>query len=104
LIDGSKRLENWNVQGDANWRAENNAIVNYAQVPVPLVHKAGGQWNTMEIVASGSLVTVKLNGNTTATLNNNKFPSGPFALQFGAGVNNAVGDPIQWREVMIEPN
>lgn len=52
----------------------------------------------------GPLMTVKLNGNVTATLNNNKFPSGPFALQFGAGVNNAVGGPIQWRNVMIKPN
>ena len=173
LIDGSKGLENWNRQGDANWRADNNAIVadkgaggflvsknsykdftiyaefwaatdtnsgifiraanpsnvgadtayevniwdirpdpsygtgaivNFAKVPVPLVHKAGGQWNTMEIVASGPFITVKLNGNTTATLNNDKFASGPFALQFGAGVNNALGGPIQWRKVMIKPN
>jgi hypothetical protein len=71
---------------------------------VLLVPKAGGQWNTMEIVASGSLMTVKLNGNTTATLNNVKFASGPFALQFGAGVNNALGGPIKWRKVMIKPH
>lgn len=27
LVDGDKGLENWNKLGDANWRAENNAIV-----------------------------------------------------------------------------
>ena len=27
LIDGDKGLENWNVLGDANWRAEGGAIV-----------------------------------------------------------------------------
>ncbi|NBY68733.1 MAG: DUF1080 domain-containing protein, partial [Betaproteobacteria bacterium] len=26
LLDGDKGLENWNRLGDANWRAENNAI------------------------------------------------------------------------------
>jgi hypothetical protein len=173
LIDGAKGLENWNVLGDANWRAEGNAIVadkgaggflvsknsyqnftiyaefwaatdtnsgifirasdpqkvgadnsyevniwdirpdpsygtgaivNFAKVPVPITNKVGGQWNTMEIVAEGSLMTVKLNGNITATLNNDKFPRGPFALQYGAGVNNAVGGPIKWRKVMIKPN
>jgi len=27
LIDGAKGLENWNRVGDANWRAEDGAIV-----------------------------------------------------------------------------
>ena len=27
LIDGNKGLENWNLIGDANWRADSNAIV-----------------------------------------------------------------------------
>lgn len=100
--DSSYEVNIWDFRPDPIYAT--GAIVNYAQVPVPLVHKAGGQWNNMEIVASGPLMTVKLNGNVTATLNNNKFPSGPFALQFGAGVNNAVGGPIQWRKVMIKPN
>lgn len=173
LIDGDKGLENWQKLGDANWRAENSAIladkgaggflvsknsyqnftlyaefwaetdtnsgifirasdaqkvtadnayevniwdirpdpsygtgaiVNFAKVPVPLANKAGGRWNTMEIVAAGPRVTVKLNGTVTATMDNAKFPSGPFALQFGAGVNNALGGPIKWRKVMIKPD
>ena len=173
LIDGGQGLENWNLQGDANWRVDNNAIVadkgaggflvsknsykdftiyaefwaatdtnsgifirasnpknvaadssyevniwdirpdpsygtgaivNFVKVPAPLVHKAGGQWNTMEITAAGSLMTVKLNGQVTVTLNNDQFKSGPFALQFGPGVNNALGGPIQWRKVMIKPS
>lgn len=172
LIDGDKGLENWNRIGDANWRAENGAIVadkgrsgyliskesyrdfviqaefwaatdtnsgiflrlsdtakitadnayeaniwdirpdpiyatgaivNHAPVPVPVIHKAGGKWNTFEITAKGSSLTVKFNGVTTAAIENSKFASGPFALQFGPGVKGAAGGPIKWRKVQIRP-
>ena len=63
--------------------------VNFAKVAAPLVHKAGGQWNTMEVTAQGASITVKLNGVVTSTLQDSKFSSGPFALQFGSGVKNA---------------
>src|SRR5688500_2349879 len=46
------------------------AIVNYASVPVPIIHKAGapkgGKWNVMEIHAKGDELTVTLNGVVTA--------------------------------------
>ncbi|MDP3701790.1 MAG: DUF1080 domain-containing protein [Hylemonella sp.] len=172
LIDGEKGLDNWNRLGDANWRAENGAIVadqgktsylvsknaykdfviyaefwaatdtnsgifiraadpakiaadssyevniwdirpdpkygtgaivDFAAVPVPLVHKAGGKWNTLEITAQGDLITVKFNGVQTVSLRNGKYASGPFALQYGAGVKGAVGGPIKWRKVQIKP-
>ena len=171
LIDGDKGLENFNQQGDANWRAEGGAIVadkgkggylvsknaykdfalyaefwaatdtnsgifiraadankigadssyevniwdirpdpiygtggivNFARVPVPVVFKAGGKWNTFEIYAKGPNVTVKLNGEVTVSMTNDKFPAGPFALQFGGGVNNAPGGPIKWRNVQVK--
>jgi hypothetical protein len=44
---------------------------------------------------------VKLNGTTTVTMNDGKFPAGPFALQFGPGVKGVTGGPIRWRKVQI---
>jgi hypothetical protein len=165
LIDGPRGLENWNSIGDANWRAEDGAIVadkrgkatgylvsknayrdfqiraefwasddansgifircsdpnkittttcyevnifdqrsdpsygtgaivNFAKVsPMP---KAGGKWNTYEITAKGTRLVVVLNGVKTVDMQDNKFPSGPFALQYGRGV-------IKWRKLQIRP-
>ncbi|MCU0805617.1 MAG: DUF1080 domain-containing protein [Burkholderiales bacterium] len=172
LVEGGKGLDNWTRVGDANWRAEGDAlvadkgkggfllskrsytdfeiraefwaatdtnsgiffrcadaqkitaatcyeaniwdvrpepryatgaIVDVAAVPVPLVHKAGGQWNLMEVIAKGSRLTVKLNGVTTVSVENGKLTSGPFALQYGPGVQGAQGGPIKWRKVEIRP-
>ena len=170
LVDGDKGLENFSRVGDANWRAEDGAIVadkgkggylvsknaykdfeiraefwaatdtnsgvfirctdpakigavncyevniwdirpepkygtgaivDVAAVPVPIVNKAGGKWNTYEITAKGSQLTVKLNGVQTVSVQDGKLPSGPFALQYGAGVKGAVGGAIKWRKVQI---
>ncbi len=79
------------------------AIVDIAAVPVPILHKAGGGWNTYEIRAQGTELIVKLNGTVTAHTNNSKFAGGPFALQYGAGVKGATGGPIKWRKVQIKP-
>ena len=163
LIDGTKGLENWNQIGDANWRAEDGAIVadkgkggylvsknsykdfqiraefwadhttnsgiflraadpkkigadtayevnifdqrpdpsygtggivNVAKVdPMP---KAGGKWNTYEITAKGSQLTVVFNGQKTVDAQDSKHASGPLALQYGSGV-------IKFRKVYIKP-
>jgi hypothetical protein len=77
------------------------AIVNFARVPVPAIHKAGGQWNTMEIYAMGPQVTVKMNGHVTVSMNNGRFPDGHFSLQFGNGVKGAPGGAIKWRKVQV---
>jgi hypothetical protein len=172
LIDGDKGLENFNVVGDANWRAEGGAIVadkgkggflvtknsykdfeiyaefwaatetnsgifmraadpakiaaatsyevnifdlrpdpiyatagivDVARVPVPLVYKAGGKWNTFEIFASGPQMTVKFNGAVAVSTQHDKFKSGPFALQFANVSPTAPGGPIKWRKVMVRP-
>jgi hypothetical protein len=79
------------------------AIVNFAVVPVPNIHKAGGKWNTYEIYAKGPEITVKLNGHVTVHMVNDKFASGPFSLQFGNGPKNAPGGAIKWRKVQIKP-
>jgi hypothetical protein len=47
---------------------------------------SGGEWNTYEIIAKGTELTVKLNGTVTVSSNDSKFTSGPFALPFGPRV------------------
>jgi Domain of Unknown Function (DUF1080) len=71
------------------------AIVDVAKVdPVP---KAGGRWNTMEIVANGSHFKVSLNGAVTvADGQDSKFANGPIALQSAGGV-------VKFRKVQIKP-
>lgn len=57
------------------------AITNIAMVdPMP---KVGGKWNTYEIYAKGSEITVKLNGAVTVSIRDSRYASGPIALQFG---------------------
>lgn len=75
------------------------AIVNVAKVsPMP---KAGGKWNTYEITAKGSQLTVVLNGVQTVDVRDGKLAEGPFALQFGNGPKDAPGGAIKWRKVQI---
>jgi hypothetical protein len=166
LIDGDKGLENWSRVGDANWRAEDGAIVAdkktdkassflmtknpysdfqlriefwvshegnsgiymrcsdlnkildttcyEAQINDPrpdgystgaIVHiakvsppipKAGGKWNVYEITVKGDRLTAVLNGVQTADARDGKFKSGPFGLQYAAGV-------VKFRKVQIRP-
>jgi hypothetical protein len=70
------------------------AIVDVAKVePMP---KAAGKWNTYEITAKGSHLTVVLNGEKTADVDDSKHASGPIALQYGSGV-------VKFRKVQIKP-
>ena len=83
------------------------AIVDFAKVPVPIVHlagdgKGGGKWNTFKITAQGTTITVDFNGVRTVTLQDSKFASGPFTLQFANGPKDAPGGPIKWRKVMVK--
>lgn len=67
-------------------------IVNFAKVsPMP---KAGGKWNTFEIIARGPHLTVKMNGVQTASTTDRSFFHGPFALQYGSGV-------VKFRKVQV---
>jgi hypothetical protein len=90
----------WDIRPDPIYAT--GAIVNFAAVPVPTVYKAGGKWNTLEVFAKGTNLTVKFNGVETVSLQNGKFPSGPFALQYGAGVKGVTGGPIKWRKVQVK--
>ena len=172
LLDGSnpKTLDNWNRLGDANWRAEDGAIVadkgkggylvsknsykdfqiraefwadhttnsgiffrisdpktigsktayeaniydqrpeaDYGTGAIPNVAKvspmpkAGGKWNTYEITAKGSHLTLVLNGTKTADAQNGQFTEGPISLQFGNREKGTPGGAIKWRKVQIRP-
>jgi hypothetical protein len=71
------------------------AIVKVAAVPAPMP-KAGGKWNTYELTASGTRLVVVLNGQKTVDVQDSKFASGPFALQWGRGT-------IKFRKVQLKP-
>ena len=79
------------------------AIVNFAKVSASPAPKAGGKWNTLEITAKGTELSVVLNGVQTVILQHAKFVQGPVALQYGAGAKNAAGGPIKWRKVQVRP-
>jgi hypothetical protein len=62
--------------------------------PVP---KAGGRWNTMEIVANGPNFKVSMNGVVTvADAKDSKFSEGPIALQSAGGV-------IKFKRLQLKP-
>lgn len=70
------------------------AIVDVAKVdPVP---KAGGRWNTMQIIANGSHFKIILNDVVTvADGQDSKFAQGPIALQSAGGV-------VKFKKVQIK--
>jgi hypothetical protein len=90
----------WDIRPDPTYGT--GAIVNVAPVPVPLVYKAGGHWNTYEIIAKGEQLTVRLNGVQTANARDGKHADGYVALQYGP-VKGAESGPIKWRKVQIRP-
>lgn len=80
--------------------ADSGAVVNLAKVsPMP----KAGKWNTLEITAKGSQLTVMLNGVQTTSVQHARFAQGPLALQYGAGAKNLEGGPIKWRRVQVKP-
>ncbi len=90
----------WDIRPDPSYGT--GAIVDVAAVPVPIVNKAGGRWNTYEIYAKGSQMTISLNGVVTVHTQDSKHAGGLVTLQYGAGVKGATGGPIKWRKVMIK--
>jgi len=71
------------------------AIVDVAKIDP--IHKAGGHWNTMEIVANGSHFRVTLNGVVTVgDGEDSKFSEGFIALQ-------SYGGTIKFRKLDIKP-
>jgi hypothetical protein len=61
------------------------AIVDVASPAVPMI--AAGRWNVFEITARGDRFTVTLNGvRTVDQARDNRFRSGPIALQYAGGI------------------
>ena len=99
--DSCYEVNIWDIRPEPKYGT--GAIVDVAAVAVPIANKAGGHWNTYEITANGSQLSVKLNGVQTASVQDGKHASGPFALQMGPGVKGVQGGPIKWRKVEIRP-
>jgi hypothetical protein len=90
----------WDTRPDPKFGT--GAIVDVKPVSVPLKVRAGGKWNTYEISAKGSQLTVKLNGVETAIAQDGRHVEGPFGLQYATGgINGAQGGPIKWRKVQV---
>ncbi|QWD64893.1 DUF1080 domain-containing protein [Polynucleobacter sp. MWH-UH2A] len=71
------------------------AIVDVAKVNP--IHKAGGRWNTMEIVANGSHFKVSMNGVVTVgDGQDSRFAEGVIALQSAGGI-------VKFRKLQIKP-
>jgi len=70
------------------------SLVNVASVSP--IHKAGGRWNTFEIYAVGSTITVKMNGTVTAAVQDARnVKDGRLAIQFNGG-------PIKVRKMLVK--
>jgi hypothetical protein len=78
------------------------AIVNVAKVsPMP---KAGGKWNTYEIIAKGAKFTVTLNGiRTVDGAEDSKHAKGRIALQYGAGARPDAHGVVKFRLLQVRP-
>ena len=80
----------YDTRADQTYRT--GGIVHIA-APTSVIN-AGGRWNTYEITAQGSRLTVTLNGTRTVEVDDTQFTDGPIALQYGAGV-------VKFRNVRI---
>lgn len=71
----------FDMRPDPTYRT--GAIVNVAR-PMSVVN-AGNRWNTLEIMARGPRLTVRLNDLLMVDVQDSQHPRGPIALQYGAG-------------------
>ena len=80
----------YDTRADQTYRTA--GIVNVA-APSAVID-AGGRWNTFEITARGSRLTVTMNGTQTVDVTDDRLASGPLALQYGGGI-------VRFRNVQI---
>ena len=88
---GAYEVQIWDR--NPNQKYATGSLVNVAAVEP--IHKAGGRWNTFEIVARGAQITVKLNGVVTASIQDAKnTQAGRLGLQY----NNST---VKFRKVRV---
>ena len=88
---GAYEVQIWDR--NPNPKYATGSLVNVAAVEP--IHKAGGKWNTFEITAKGSEITVRMNGVTTAHIKDAKNTGeGRIGLQFNGG-------PIKFRKLVV---
>ena len=88
---GAYEVQIWDK--NPNPKYSTGSLVNV--VAVQPIYKAGGRWNTYEITAKGTEITVKLNGVVTATTKEAKTHEGRIGLQFNGG-------PIKFRKLLVK--
>ena len=81
---------------DQNENPDNRTGSIVAHTPPAVAVTAGDAWNTYDIIAEGTQLTVQFNGTVTAELDDNTHRSGHIALQSNGG-------PIKFRDVRIRP-
>ena len=88
--DNSYEVNIFDTRPDQTYRT--GGVVHFA-APTSVINTPG-RWNTYEIRAEGTRLTVRLNGTQTVDMNDSTYASGPIALQYGAGV-------VKFRNVRI---
>lgn len=87
---GAYEIQIWDK--NPNPAYSTGSLVNVAAVNP--IYKAGNRWNTFEIYAKGTEITVKLNGVVTVSTQAAKTHEGRIGLQFNAG-------PIKFRKLLV---
>ena len=87
---GAYEIQIWDK--NPNPAYSTGSLVNVAAVNP--IYKAGGRWNTYEIYAKGTEITVKLNGVVTVSTRDAKTHEGRIGLQFNGG-------PIKFRKLLV---
>ena len=81
---------------DQNENPNNRTGSIVAHAPPAVSVMAGNEWNTYDIIAEGTNLTVQFNGTVTAELDDDTHASGYIGLQSNGG-------PIKFRDVRIRP-
>jgi uncharacterized protein YceK len=88
---GAYEVQIWDKNPNAAYGT--GSLVNVASVQP--IFKAGGRWNTFEIYAKGTEITVKLNGVVTVSTQTAKTHEGRIGIQFNGG-------PIKVRKLLVK--
>jgi len=68
--------------------------------PLPYRVKSAGKWSRFDVLADGTHLVVKVNGETLTDANDDKFREGALGLQAGGPTGSG---PIKFRNIRIRP-